>query len=171
MFSSRPGDGTGDSLVAIARHSERSHGLIVAVGSRACAIPLAHVVETMRPLRLEPIAGMPSFVLGLSVIRGAPTPVVDLAAVLGGSHAIAPTRFVVLRLGERVVALAVDRVIGVRELDAMRLQEMPPLLRSASADVIEAIGMLDAQLLVALRATRILADETWNVLEAHEGGP
>ena len=158
-------------MVAMTRHLERSPGLIVAVGSRACAIPLAHVVETMRPLPLEPIAGMPSFVLGLSVIRGVPTPVVDLAAVLGGSLTIAPTRFVVLRLGERVVALAVDRVIGVRELDATRLQEMPPLLRSASADAIEAIGTLDARLLVALRATRILTDETWDVLEANEGRP
>jgi purine-binding chemotaxis protein CheW len=123
----------------------------------------------MRPLPLEPIPGMPSFLLGVSVIHGAPTPVVDLAAVLGGSPAVAPTRFVVLRLGERVVALAVDGVTGVRELDATRLQEMPPLLRSASADVIEAIGTLDARLLVALRATRILPDATWDALEAYEG--
>ena len=56
---------------------ERIPVLVVMVGARACAIPLDHVAETMRPLPIEPVAGTPGFVRGVSVIRGAPTPVVD----------------------------------------------------------------------------------------------
>ena len=75
-----------------------SQTLVVRVCTRLCAVPLAHVVETMRPLPVERIAGMPSFVRGVSIIRGVPTPVVDLGVVLG-TPGEAAERFVTLRLG------------------------------------------------------------------------
>jgi purine-binding chemotaxis protein CheW len=87
--------------------------LMVTAGSKTWAIPSAHVVETMRPL---PIAGVPRFLLGLSVIRGAPVPVVDLEAVVGLGLTDTITRFVSLELGDRRIAVAVGAVIGIREL-------------------------------------------------------
>ncbi len=71
--------------VLTVRASEISPVLVVMVGARACAFPLHHVAETMRPLPIEPVAGTPSFVRGVSVIRGMPTPVVDLKALLESS--------------------------------------------------------------------------------------
>jgi len=44
--------------------------LLVATGSVTCAIPIEHVSETMRPLPVEPIGAVPSFLLGLAIIRG-----------------------------------------------------------------------------------------------------
>ena len=44
-----------------------------------CALPLEHVSETMRPLPVEPIAGVISPVAGVAIIRGGPVPVVDVA--------------------------------------------------------------------------------------------
>jgi purine-binding chemotaxis protein CheW len=137
----------------------RTPSLIVAVGPCVCAIPVAHVVETMRPLPIAPLAKAAAFVLGVSVIRGAPVPVVDLHAVAGVAPSARIGRFVSLTLGDRRVALAVSHVIGVRELDATNVAQMPPLLRAAPEDVVEAIGMLDAQLLLVLRAGRLLPDD------------
>jgi purine-binding chemotaxis protein CheW len=45
-----------------------SRSLVVRVCARLCVVPLAHVVETMRPLPVERIAGTPSFVRGVSII-------------------------------------------------------------------------------------------------------
>ena len=70
----------------IVRAWERSPVLVVMAGARACAIPLHHVGETMRPLRIEPVGRTPGFVRGVSMIRGAPTPVVDLKALLENSE-------------------------------------------------------------------------------------
>ena len=152
------------SMLAV---SERRAALVVTAGSRACAVPLAHVIETMRPLPIEAIPGMPPFVRGLAVVRGSPAPVVDLAEALGATETHAPTRFVLLRLGSRRAVLAVSAVVGVRDLDVVSLEQMPPLLRGAGAALVEAIGMLDAELLVVLHATRILPEETWERLDAH----
>ena len=151
------------------RASERSPVLVVTVGARACAIPLHHVAETMRPLPIEPVAGTPGFVRGVSVIRGAPTPVVDLKALLeNGENSATYGRFVTMKLGERRVAIGVDGVVGLRNLDSAQLGELPPILRDVAADLIEAIGTRDAQLLVVLRAARIVPDEVWTTLAAAE---
>jgi purine-binding chemotaxis protein CheW len=62
------------------------------------------------------------------------------------------------------VALAVAAVIGMRQLDPASMTEMPPLLRGARADVVEAIGVLDAQLLLVLGTGRLLSEELWRKL-------
>jgi purine-binding chemotaxis protein CheW len=133
---------------------------------------MVHIVETMRPLPIDPIPGMPSFVRGLSVIRDAPVPVVDLAEVLEAGRAGTSTRFVLLKVeGDRRVALAVDRVIGLRQLDTATAEQMPPILRNANAGVIEAVGTLDEKLLLVLRATRVMPDALWDQLDVRKATP
>ena len=140
--------------------------LFVIAGSRTCCVPLAHVIETKRPLPIAVMNGVSPVVLGLAVIRGAAVPVVDLARAMGATDA-APTtpagRFVSLRVGDRTVALLVEAVVGVREIDVSTMA-VPPLL--GRAEMIESIGALDAQLLVVLRAMRVLSTDTWRAIDA-----
>jgi purine-binding chemotaxis protein CheW len=133
--------------------------LICRVRKRLCALPLEHVIETLRPLPIEPVAGAPSVVLGLAVIRGIPLPVVD-AGRLFGEEGSQPERFVTLVVGARRIALAVDSVLGVRTVMQDSLHALPPLLREADDDVITAIGLLDAELLLVLRTARLLPEES-----------
>jgi purine-binding chemotaxis protein CheW len=151
--------GPGASLVLLCR-----------VGARLCGVPLEHVAETMRPLPADPVAGMPGFVLGLSVIRGAPVPVVDAFALLVGDAAGSvhpqPGRFVTLNVGTRTAALAVDEVLGVRGLPSEALADLPPLLSLAGRDVVDAVGMLDAELLLILSGARLVPAAVWQALDA-----
>jgi purine-binding chemotaxis protein CheW len=135
------------------------------VGARVCAVPTESVSETMRPLPIEPLAGMPAFVLGVSVIRGVPTPVIDAGRMLGAKDPCQHARFVRLRIGSRAAALAVDSVIGVVAIDAMSLNELPPLLRDADTEVIDAIGIQDVELLLVLRAARVAPPSVWSTLD------
>jgi len=158
--------------VLTVRASEISPVLVVMLGARACAFPLQHVAETMRPLPIEPIAGTPGFVRGVSVIRGLPTPVVDLKALLENSdNSPSYGRFVTLKYDTRRVVIGVDSVVGLRNLDSAQLAELPPLLRDVTADLIESFGTLDAQLLLVLHAARIVPDEVWSSLAAAELAP
>jgi chemotaxis signal transduction protein len=117
------------------RETEVSPVLVVMVGARACAFPLHHVAETMRPLPIKPVAGTPDFVCGVEVIRGAPTPVVDLKALLNKSeNSTSFGRFVSLKFDDRHVAIGVDSVIGLRYLNSAQLGDLPPLLRDVTTD-------------------------------------
>lgn len=127
-------------------------------------MPIEHVIETMRPLPIEPLGHAPDFVRGVAIIRGRATPVIDTARLLdtrGGT----PTRFVTLRAGARSVALTFDAVVEVRRLDRSLLAELPPLLGHASREVVAAVGV-DPELLVVLEASRAIPADTWAALES-----
>lgn len=144
--------------------------LLCRIGSRIGALTLKDVREVMRPLPIEPLAGAPPFVLGLAVLRGSPTPVIDAGRLLGPIGLPSPARFVSLRLGERTAALAVDAVLDVRFLAAGAIADIPPLLREAGSDVASAIGALDTQLLLVLEAARLVPESLWDAIELSSSG-
>jgi purine-binding chemotaxis protein CheW len=139
---------------------------------KVCALPLTHVLETMRPLPVRPLADLPRFVQGLALIRGWPTPVVDARTLLGGGDTWPARRYVTLRLAahdpRRVAALAVDEVLGITELPEASLGELPELLKATQGELISALGSLDNQLLLVLEHGRIVPDEVWQRLDPAE---
>jgi purine-binding chemotaxis protein CheW len=144
--------------------------LLCRIGSRVGALTLKDVREVMRPLPIEPLAGMPPFVLGLAIVRGFPTPVIDAGRLLGPIGLPSPARFVSLKLGDRTAALAVDAVLDVRSLAARAVAEIPPLLREAGADLVSAIGALDTELLLVLEAARLVPESIWGAIELSSPG-
>lgn len=114
----------------------------------------------MRPLPLVPFADAPAFVLGVSVIRGEPVPVLD-AGRLAGDEPVKAARFVTLRSGERTAALAVEGVRGIFRIPAGSLSSLPPLLAGDGADAVRAISSRDAGLLVVLDGARVLPEGLW----------
>jgi purine-binding chemotaxis protein CheW len=139
--------------------------LLCRLGDGLCALPLDCVVETMRPLAIERVAHAPSFVLGLSVVRGQPIPVIDGARLFGGGQTAAPQRFVTVRVGDRRVALAVDAVLGLRDLALLSLGALPPLLDGADSSAVAAVGALDRQLLMVLGGVRAIPPSAWQSIE------
>ena len=143
--------------------------LIFEAGAGVYAIPIEHVAETLRPLTIEPLAGTPDFVLGVSILRGVPVPVVDVSRLVTGIDQSVGQRLVTIKLGARRAALLVSSVIGVRRLSSDTLAGLPALLRAAADRAVAAISFLDADLLVVLNATRIVPDEVWSALEPKAG--
>ncbi len=141
--------------------------LICRVNGRLCALPVADVVETMRPMDVRRLAGGPSFVLGVSIIRGSAVPVVDAASLLG-APASGTTRWVTVRTGSRQVALAVDAVLGVAEIPWESIGGLPPLLHAAHSDAVSALGTLDRELLYVLNGARIVPGSLWTALESEQ---
>jgi purine-binding chemotaxis protein CheW len=141
----------------------RASSLLCLAGGKACALPLSQVIETMRPLPVEAFPNAPMFVSGLALIRGEPLPVIDLSALLGVQHA-SVARFVTVKVAERRVALAVQAVLGVRDLSQALLVTLPPLLREANADRITAVGRLDSQLLFLLSSMQLVPAEALDEL-------
>jgi purine-binding chemotaxis protein CheW len=141
--------------------------LLCRIGSCIGALALKDVRETMRPMPIEPLMGMPPFVLGLAIIRGFPTPVVDAGSLIGPSTSSSPilspsaARFISLKLDERIAALAVDAVLDVCSLPAEMISTIPPLLLGADVQLVSVMGALDGKLLLVLEAARLVPDSVW----------
>lgn len=135
--------------------------LLVRARGRVCALPLPSVVETLRPLPLQPVSDLPlpAFILGLAVIRGEPVPIVDLGALLGFAEAPAPRRWVVLRLGARRVALAVEDVLKIVSGQGLERRSLPPLLGGAGKRAVDALSTLDGEFLSLLDTGSLVPDE------------
>lgn len=143
--------------------------LLLRAGTLLCALPARSAIETMRPLAIAPVAGVPPWVRGLARVRGTPTPVVALAGLLQGGDPPPGDRWVTVRADGRVVALEVDAVAGVRSLSATAAGALPPLLAGAAAEAIASVGALDRALLVVLEAGRLVPPDTWAAMETAPG--
>ncbi len=142
--------------------------LICRSGARLCALPLACVVETMRPLPTRPVPDMPPFLLGVSIIRGATAPVVSVAQLLGEPATAPASRLVTIKMRGRAVAFAFDAVLGIRSLAAQCLADIPLLLHALDTSSVAAIAILDAELMVVLQSARIIPDAVWATLDTAE---
>lgn len=168
--------------------------LVCRAQARLCGLPLDAVEETLRPQPLRPLAAPVVHVAGLARIRGDWLPVVDLAGLLGMSPALtagAPLidsvhpavtgtaddaaavpvrRYVVLRVGERRVALAVAEVLGVFELPEAEVRALPPLLRDREHGAVAALAERDDELVAVLDQARLLPDATLTALATPPAG-
>lgn len=146
-----------------------TNALLMGVGASVLALPLFSVIETMRPLPIENVPGLPAYFSGVSIIRGQAAPVIDLARWLE-IESVA-RRFVLLRAGARRFALAVERVFGLQRLESERLQELPSLVQDPTSALVQSIGVRDRQLLMVLEAARFVPDDVWRTLDARTSPP
>jgi purine-binding chemotaxis protein CheW len=134
--------------------------LVFRAGSLLCALTLGEVTETLRPLAVQPLAGTPAYVRGVTILRGVPTPVVDVARLLAGEH-VEPDRFLAVRTEHGPVALATGPVLGIRVAGPDAAAQHPALLGEASGRLIAGVGLIDAQPLLLLHSMRVVPDEVW----------
>ena len=134
--------------------------LVFRAGSLLCALPLDEVVETMRPLDVRPLAGTPPWVRGISIMRGVPAPVIDVARLLTG-EAGAVARYVAVRTERGPVAFATGPVLGIRRVDADPAARHGVLLGAAAGALVAGVATADGQPLLLLQSMRVVPDEVW----------
>lgn len=107
-----------------AEAAQRRAYLVCACGAERYGLPLAEAAGVLPMRPCTPVPGAVPALLGLAAVSGRIVSVLDLARALGrpGAGAVpggAPGgHLVVLRTGAVPVALAVDRVVGIAEIDA-----------------------------------------------------
>jgi purine-binding chemotaxis protein CheW len=140
--------------------------LVFRAGPLYCALPLGEVIETMRPLHTRPLAGTPSYVRGLTILRGAPAPVIDMTRLLTGAEAPVD-RYVAVRAGRGPVACATGPVLGVRDVEVAPPEGPAALFTGVSKALIAAVGTVGTEPLLLLHSIAAVPDEVWEAA----GGP
>ncbi len=140
--------------------------LVFQAGALFCAFPLDEVVETMRPLRTRPLAGTPPYVRGLAILRGAPSPVVDVTRLLTGEIGDIE-RYVAVRAGQGTIACATGPVLGVQEIDVVPPEGPVAILSGVvSKSLVAAVGRIGTDPLLLLHGIRAVPDEVWEAASA-----
>lgn len=134
--------------------------LVFRAGPLYCALPLDEVVETMRPLQTRPLAGTPPYVRGLTILRGAPAPVIDVTRLITGTSGEID-RYIAVRAGRGPIACATGVVLGVRQIEVEPPEGPAAIFTGVSKALIAAVGSVGTDPLLLLRGIRTVPDDVW----------
>ena len=100
--------------------------LIFTLSGLSCALPLADIERILRAVEISPVPRAPEIIMGLVNIQGQIIPVLDLRKLLHLPNAEVGLndQFIIARSESRPVAILVDSVLGLSELDATEI--VPP---------------------------------------------
>jgi purine-binding chemotaxis protein CheW len=107
------------------------------------------------------VPGAAAHVTGLMQIRGRVVPVVDLRVVFG-FETIAPTidsRVVVMKHGDRTVALLVDCAREVLKIPAADFQSPPPVVVQQTDGLVKAVAQSGTRLLMLIDFAKVIGEE------------
>ncbi|WP_250035179.1 chemotaxis protein CheW [Paractinoplanes maris] len=154
-------------------HADEAQGagvvaLVFRAGPLLCALGLDEVIETMRPLETRPLAGTPAFVRGIAVLRGVPTPVIDVSRLLGGGPAEAD-RYLAVRTERGAIAFATGDILGIRHVEAEATGGHPALLGGGSTRLVAGVGTLGTEPLLLLQSMRAVPDDVWEAAAVNAG--
>jgi purine-binding chemotaxis protein CheW len=126
------------------------------VGGETYALPVENVAEIVECGAIAPLPGAASGVIGVRNLRAQVLPVFDLAAVLGAPSGTSAVLVIAEAGGDRV-ALGVDAVLDVAELEAASEASDLPLLTGTVLDADALVGIIDPDRLFAALAQKAAA--------------
>lgn len=125
------------------------------------AVDVGSVKEITRVAEISHIPEAPSFIQGVTNLRGQVIAVIDLAKQFGLSHKEKlpdSARIVVTELNNRTVGMLVDEVPGVLKIAGEDIEPTPELIQSeVSKDYIKGVGKLDNRVVILLDLEKVLA--------------
>jgi purine-binding chemotaxis protein CheW len=137
----------------------------LALGAEIFAVPVDYVREILDYAQPFAIPEGPSYLLGLTDVRGRPTPTLDLRRKLGlpPSAPTASTRILVLDipLADHTlsVGLVADRVIEVAAFEAEQIEPPPEIGVPWKSDYIKGVVRRDDGFVVLFELTRLLTSQ------------
>jgi len=97
------------------------------IGREAYAFPIDAVQEIIPPMQVTPVPNAPKEIMGILSLRGMVIPVLDIAVFLGQTPAAEgpEARIIVLRAGEEILGIHVDRVEHTVQVSVARMESIP----------------------------------------------
>jgi len=130
-----------------------------ALGQEQYGIDICAVQEIRSYEAPTSIADAPPHVLGVTNLRGAIVPVMDLRLQFGMDKCQPDeqTVVIVVELEKRLAGFVVDRVLDVEQLAPEQIKPAPAMSLVSGRNSISAIGTLEQEILILLDVHKLLA--------------
>lgn len=123
------------------------------LGREMYAVPIDQVREVMKLWAVTPVPNSPGHVLGVTTLRGAVLPVIDLGRILGipEGQRDDKSRIVVASINDERTGIVVDRVQGVMRIREDEIRPAPETIEHApGAEYLKGIVRRDERLYILL---------------------
>lgn len=141
--------------------------LVFTLGDEEYGIDILKVQEIRGYDQVTRIANTPSFIKGVTNLRGVIVPIVDLRVKFsqGDVDYNDNTVVIVLNLGQRVVGIVVDGVSDVLSLTADQIRPAPEFAVTLSTEYLTGLGALDDRMLILVNIEKLLNSEEMALLD------
>jgi purine-binding chemotaxis protein CheW len=133
--------------------------VIFRLGDDFFAISIASVNEIIRMQKITPVPKAPSFVEGVTDLRGRVIPVIDLRRRFGVTPRAdgSAGRIVVVEEGDRLLGMIVDAVDEVLTVPAESIEPVDEMVVSVDAEFLSGIVRLEDRLIILLDKEQVLS--------------
>ncbi|MFK3661062.1 chemotaxis protein CheW [Scandinavium sp. NPDC088450] len=142
--------------------------LVFTLGNEEYGIDILKVQEIRGYDQVTRIANTPSFIKGVTNLRGVIVPIVDLRVKFSQEDVEYNdnTVVIVLNLSQRVVGIVVDGVSDVLSLAAEQIRPAPEFAVTLSTEYLTGLGALGERMLILVNIEKLLNSEEMSLLDS-----
>ena len=142
--------------------------LVFTLGDQEYAIDILKVQEIRGYDQVTRIANTPSFIKGVTNLRGVIVPIVDLRIKFNQEDVDYNdnTVVIVLNLGQRVVGIVVDGVSDVLSLTNDQIRPAPEFAVTLSTEYLTGLGAVGDRMLILVNIEKLLNSEEMALLDS-----
>lgn len=151
-----------------ATDSDQREVLVFTLGGEEYAVDILKVQEIRGYSNVTRIANVPEFIKGVTNLRGAIVPIVDLRLkfALGEADYADHTVVIVLNIGERVVGMVVDSVSDVIALSSEHVKPAPEFGGQMNTAYLEGLASIDDRMLILIDAEAMMSSREMALVES-----
>lgn len=141
--------------------------LVFTLGDEEYGIDILKVQEIRGYDQVTRIANTPSFIKGVTNLRGVIVPIVDLRIKFNQEDVDYNdnTVVIVLNLGQRVVGIVVDGVSDVLSLTSDQIRPAPEFAVTLSTEYLTGLGALGERMLILVNIEKLLNSDEMALLD------
>ncbi|SLM62415.1 Positive regulator of CheA protein activity (CheW) [Dickeya aquatica] len=142
--------------------------MIFTLGDEEYGVDILKVQEIRGYDQVTRIANTPSFIKGVTNLRGVIVPIVDLRIKFMQQEVDYDdnTVVIVLNLGQRVVGIVVDGVSDVLSLTADQIRPAPEFAVTLSTEYLTGLGSLGERMLILVDIEKLLSSEEMALVDS-----
>jgi purine-binding chemotaxis protein CheW len=135
--------------------------VIFELGEENYGVEISAIESIIKMQPITKVPHSPSFVEGITNLRGTVLPVIDLRKRfdLPPAERSRDTRIVVTNLGDKKVGMTVDSVSEVLTIQSNLVEPPPSMISSGHTEFLQGIVKISDRLIILLNLERILNDQ------------
>ncbi|TPG64813.1 chemotaxis protein CheW [Ewingella americana] len=156
------------TVTKIAGETVGQEFLIFTLGDEEYGIDILKVQEIRGYDQVTRIANTPSFIKGVTNLRGVIVPIIDLRVKFAQKNVVynENTVVIVLNFENRVVGIVVDGVSDVLSLTQDQIRPAPEFAVTLSTEYLTGLGSLGDRMLILVDIEKLLSSEEMALLES-----
>jgi purine-binding chemotaxis protein CheW len=133
--------------------------VVFRLGKEMYGVDINLVQSIEKNLNVVPVPNSQTYIKGIVNMRSEVIPVYSLAKKFGKENDATAESTIIINLGDIKLALEVDEVLEIHDIDAEHIVTMPHMLIKQDTQYLDRVANVDGKLIMLLDVEKLLTDD------------